>query len=131
MLSFVINIELFTFSSCQMRTTTPGGNEMFKIQRGKGQQQTLARFRALSCKRMAVQQALMVHGLCGQLPPQHVWNIDASTMIIEDSGKGGQNYRVVSCHEDDTWEADRFPPFRIYSRARCAFNSISCWARKQ
>jgi hypothetical protein len=54
---------------------------------------------------MAVQQALMVHGLCGQLPPQHVWNIDASTMIIEDSGKGGQNYRVVSCHEADTWEA--------------------------
>ena len=63
------------------------GNET-KIQCGTGQTQTLARANATACKRMAVQQAVMVETKMGNLPDCNKWNVDASTMIIEDPGKG-------------------------------------------
>jgi hypothetical protein len=57
-----------------------------------------------SSKRMAVQQAVMVETKMGNLPDCNKWNVDASTMIIEDTGKGSVMYRFVSCEEADECE---------------------------
>jgi hypothetical protein len=54
---------------------------------------------------MAVQQAVMIEANMGHLPDENKWNVDASTMIIEDLGKNGIMCRVVSCAEGDAWEA--------------------------
>jgi hypothetical protein len=75
-----------------------------KIQGGKGQIQTEARYNALSCPRLAVQQAVMVEGIMGSIPDENKFNVDASTMIREDNGKNGTMYRIVSCEEADKWE---------------------------
>ena len=86
----------------KVKNSTTG--ETTKLQKGKGQTETLARFKALSCMRMAVQQAVMCESKMGKLPDCYKWNVDASTMIIEDQGKGATMYRVVSCDEAETWE---------------------------
>ena len=75
-----------------------------KLQGGKGQTQTEARYKALSCPRLAVQQAVMVEAFMGSLPDENKWNVDASTMIYEEDGKNGAMYRIVSCDEADKWE---------------------------
>ena len=58
-----------------------------RVQGGQGQTQTLARFKALTCIRMAVQQACMKEAYLGPLPDCAKWNADASTMISESQGK--------------------------------------------
>lgn len=91
-----------------MKVTNSATGEVTKIQKGKGQVQTEARYKALSCKRMAVQQGVMVETRMGHLPDWYKWNVDASTMILEIDGKGVPMYRVVSCHVANTWEEQLF-----------------------
>lgn len=87
-----------------MKVTEPATGEKFKLQKGTGQAQTQARFDALSCKRLAVQQAVACEAKMGHLPDEYKYNVDGSTMIIETDGKGAPMYRVVSCNEADEWE---------------------------
>lgn len=54
--------------------------------------------------RLAVQQAVMIEGYMGHLPDSCKWNVDASTMIIEDQGKNSIMCRVVSCRQADEWQ---------------------------
>jgi hypothetical protein len=87
-------------------TTGPDGKPVTKkLQKGKGQTETLARWTALLCVRLAVQMAVMVEYIFGHLPSECKWNVDASTMIIEDDGKGATMYRVVTSGEADEYEA--------------------------
>lgn len=77
---------------------------MFKLQKGKGQVQTDARFDALSCKRLATQQAVIIETKMGHLPDQNKYNVDGSVFLIESDGKGGTMYRFVSVKEATEWE---------------------------
>jgi hypothetical protein len=87
-----------------LRIDKENGEPDKRIQAGKGQTQTLARYKALTCVRLAVQQAVVVEACMGDLPDQNKWNVDGSTMLIEDLGKGALMYRVVSCSEADKHE---------------------------
>ena len=40
----------------------------------------------------------------GHIPDRYKWNVDASTMIVESTGKGSILYRIVSCKKADNWE---------------------------
>ena len=75
-----------------------------RVQGGLGQTQTTARFKALTCIRMAVQQACMKEAYLGPLPDCSQWNVDASTMISQCQGKNATIYRVVSCQQGDAIE---------------------------
>ncbi len=75
-----------------------------RVQGGQGQTQTTARYKALTCIRMAVQQACMKEAYLGPLPDSEKWNVDASTMISQSQGKNSAMYRVVSCRQGDALE---------------------------
>lgn len=88
----------------QRKAVNPVTGESTRVQSGKGQVQTTARNSALSCVRMAVQQAVMVEAKMGHLPDWQKWNVDASTMIIKTTGTDAVIYRIVSNEEADAWE---------------------------
>lgn len=79
-----------------------------KIEGGKGQTQTIARYKALCCIRMAVQQACMKECYLGVLPDIGKFNVDASTGISHNNGAGAAMYRVVSCRQGDYIEAEEY-----------------------
>ena len=62
--------------------------ETLKLQKGTGQTQTIARFDGLSCKTLAVQQAVACETKMSHLPDEYKYNVDGSTMIIEIDGTG-------------------------------------------
>jgi len=45
-----------------------------------------------------------VEAKMGHIPDRYKWNVDASTMIVESTGKGSILYRIVSCKKADNWE---------------------------
>ena len=67
--------------------------------------ETTARFKALGCATMAVQQAVMVEAMMGHLPDEHKWNVDATTCLSEADGTGATQYRIVTEAEAKEYEA--------------------------
>ena len=106
-----------------------------KIQGGKGQVQTTARYKSLACIRMAVQMACMKEAYLGGLPDRNKFNADASTMIFTAAGTGAKMYRVVkdekisarvvSCSEGNRLEKEQLAAAKREQLAAANATTIS------
>ena len=91
----------------------------------------IARYKALSCIRMAVQQAVVKQYYLGKLPDSNKWNVDASAMIQVNGGTGAKMYRVVSCHLGDILETeDHFAKLLKHPLTSVRFqDSLNCFTK--